>query len=867
MRYFLYSLLVLTLSITAKAIEISLSYDPKSPKVNFAVGDIKKSLLSKNHNIVKDAETTVTLAVIDSPSLTNFFKSINQPLPKNLKSEGFAIRRIKQSDHVSYIVIGADEAGVMYGGLELAELISIGDLDAIKDDLQNPYMPKRGTKFNAPFDLRTPSYSDMSDAGQNSIEEMWNWDFWKDYIDHLARFRYNHISLWSLHNFPSMVKVPGYEDVALNDVMRSKIDFKENYNGLGIRLVTDEMLANHEILYKMTIEEKIEFWRKVMAYAKDRNIEFWVINWNIFTYGAEGKYGINNDINNPKTKDYFRKSVKAMVQTYPDLAGIGLTPGENMRKHTVEAKEDWVFDTYGQGVLDAVKEDPDRKILFIHRQHDTGVDTVLDRFQPVIDNPNVEFIFSFKYAKAHVYSALKMPFHQKFVKTLREHKNVKTTWTMRNDDVYHYRWGAPDFVRPFIKNVPHDISKGFYLGSDQYVWTREFLSTEPEEVREIELQKHWYHWMMWGRLGYNPDVTNERFTQIIQQRFPEANGQKLFTAWQEASMVYPKVTGLHWGQFDFEWYIEGCKGKARRVTKTKSGFHSVNSFIALDSLSTTGYQSIKDYGENPNYDGITPVDVSNQIHAHAEKALAMISDMKHGGNKELRLTLGDIKTMAYMGKHYAHKIRGSAELSVFRNNKNKENKQRSIKELEMAAYYWRLYVASAVERYTNPIWLNRVGHSDWRKFMSESLNDIKIAGGKPQMKSIPPTEGGIILEAEKALLTNGSIGKSEIEATGGSYVEFTTDAKLSEITWTFDAPEAGLYTLEFRYAQEKEQYPVTLKHNDKPAGEIIFWNTSSTSTWAWDRVNLQLEKGENKITLSTKGSLSKIDHLNIIKNE
>ena len=221
--------------------------------------------------------------------------------------------------------------------------------------------------------------------------------------------------------------------------------------------------------------------------------------------------------------------------------------------------------------------------------------------------------------------------------------------------------------------------------------------------------------------------------------------------------------------------------------------------------------------------------------------------------------------MAYMGKHYAHKIRGSAELAVFRNSKNKENKQRSIKELEMAAYYWRLYVASAVERYTNPIWLNRVGHSDWRKFMSESLNDIKIAGGKPQMKSIPPTEGGTILEAEKALLTNGSIGKSEIGATGGSYVEFPTDTKLSEITWTFDAPEAGLYTLEFRYAQEKEQYPVTLKHNDKPAGEIIFWNTSSTSTWAWDRVNLQLKQGENKITLSTKGVLSKIDHLNIIR--
>ena len=110
------------------------------------------------------------------------------------------------------------------------------------------------------------------------------------------------------------------------------------------------------------------------------------------------------------TRDYFRKSVKAMVQTYPDLAGIGLTPGENMRKHSIEEKEDWAFETYGQGVLDAVAEDPDRKIMFIHRQHDTGVDTVLNHFKPLIDHPNIDFIFSFKYAKAHVYSALTMPY-------------------------------------------------------------------------------------------------------------------------------------------------------------------------------------------------------------------------------------------------------------------------------------------------------------------------------------------------------------------------------------------------------------------------------------------------------------------------
>ena len=877
----LLSLLMVSL---AGAADVSVVSDPNDEMAAFAVGDLQKALASRGHamalsptikQVPADTKLRIVLAKLDEQVDTQLDLvkqlAVVGGVPQGLKPEGFAIRHVQQDAQNTYWVLGADSAGVMYGGLEIAEIISANGLDAVKDDLQNAYMSKRGTKFNCPLDLRTPSYSDMSDAGQNNIEQMWSWDFWKDYIDHLARFRYNHISLWSLHSFPSMVKVPGYEEVALDNVVRSKSKFKERYNGIGRDLVDDDMLRQTETLYTMTIDEKIEFWRRVMAYAKSRNVEFWVINWNIFTYGAEGKYGIDNDINNPVTRDYFRKSVKAMVETYPDLAGIGLTPGENMRKHSMEQKEEWVFETYGKGVLDAVAEDPDRKIMFIHRQHDTAVEPVLDRFKPLVDHPNIDFIFSFKYAKAHVYSALKMPFHEEFVKTLRARGNIKTTWTMRNDDVFYFRWGAPDFVRTFIKNVPLDVSKGFYLGSDNYVWGREFLSTEPDKPRQIEIEKHWYHWMIWGRLGYDPDLSNERFVAIMQQRFPQVPAADLFTAWQEASMVYPKTTGLHWLPYDFQWYIEGCKG-VTRTTKTKSGFHDVNCFIAVKPLETTGYQSIQDYGKHPDHGGVTPVDVSDQIHAHADKALALLKTIKHGNDKELRLTLGDIRTMAYMGKYYAHKIRGAAELAVFREAEDLARQRRAIAELQQAAKYWRLYVASAMERYTNPIWLNRGGYSDWRQFMPEVLHDIEIAGGTQtqaqlQITSLEATPGGTLLEAEAAEINNGSLANEVSGFTGEGYVEFDSDAKASAITWAVDAPEAGLYTLEFRYALARGQFPVAVTVNDDQQDAIVFWSTSGDSVWAWDRKNVQLKKGKNQIKLSAERPLARLDHLNLMSEQ
>ena len=46
-------------------------------------------------------------------------------------------------------------------------------------------------------------------------------DFWRETFDDMARHRYNVISLWSLNPFPSIVKVPEFPNVALDDVWRT----------------------------------------------------------------------------------------------------------------------------------------------------------------------------------------------------------------------------------------------------------------------------------------------------------------------------------------------------------------------------------------------------------------------------------------------------------------------------------------------------------------------------------------------------------------------------------------------------------------------------------------------------------------------
>ena len=116
-----------------------------------------------------------------------------------------------------------------------------------------------------------------------------------------------------------------------------------------------------------------------MQYAKDRGIQFYVFTWNIFTFGAEGKYGITTDQTNQKTIDYFRASVREMVLTYPLLAGIGITAGEQMQELKGEfSKEKWLWKTYGEGIRDALKQQPGRQLTLIHRYHQTGQEEILN---------------------------------------------------------------------------------------------------------------------------------------------------------------------------------------------------------------------------------------------------------------------------------------------------------------------------------------------------------------------------------------------------------------------------------------------------------------------------------------------------------
>ena len=161
---------------------------------------------------------------------------------------------------------------------------------------------------------------------------------------------------------------------------------------------------------RMTIDEKIEFWKSVMLYAKNRCIDIFLFTWNIFVYGTEHtSYGITADQKNPITRDYIYYGTKALLETYPLLAGIGVTAGENMLMN--ESDIAFLADSYGEAVTDYIKENPERNFEFIPRTHYTQYDVIKKEFKDISSSLGI----SFKYSMAHMYSSTKPRFIDKFL--------------------------------------------------------------------------------------------------------------------------------------------------------------------------------------------------------------------------------------------------------------------------------------------------------------------------------------------------------------------------------------------------------------------------------------------------------------------
>jgi len=688
---------------------------------------------------IEPASNAFVIQVVPDSTVSRFSLAANLFNPvKSFAGQCYAIRINKKSNMI-YVFAGGP-TGAMYGALDIAEAIASNTLGQLTDSDHEPYLKNRGIKFNIPLDLRSPTYSDPGDAFQQNIPNVWDLGFWQTYFDEMAIHRYNVMTWWSLQPFPSMVKIPEFPGTSLDDVWRTKEKYDESFSNQG-RDFDRAYLFNHvEVVKKITIDEKIIFWKKVMQLAADRGIDIYLFTWNLFTYGAKG---IPRKQDNDTTIAWYRAAVREMIKTYPLLRGIGITAGEGMENNRKGeyANEKWLWKTYGEGIRDGLKNTPDRKFSLIHRSHWASLNEIQTEFKELPCNLTI----SLKYAIAHMYAIPNPPFILPAMPLLS--KQTQTWLTIRNDDIYSFRWANNDYARSFIKSIP-EIEKiaGFYMGPDGYCWGRDYLSKQNDSATPpLIMQKQWYSFMLWGRLSYDPDLPDKIFLQHLPQHFPSVDNTELMKGWSAASMIFPWITRFVWGDLDLKWFPE-----ANTSHPTHKGFYTVKDYAEREPMEGSNIESILSWvktklsGAKTNL--LSPLDVADSLETlglTASKSLQKLPKVVLPPAGELQQTLSDIEAFGLIGMYYGAKIRAACSLALFDSTHKESYRRSALLELKFATQYWNAY-AKVYSSKNKPVLYNRVGYVDVEKLKTNVLHDIDIVRdwkpGMHQLKTDGKTE-------------------------------------------------------------------------------------------------------------------------------
>lgn len=701
-------LVALPTLLTAETVGVFFAQD--AAQIEFAAHEVKAALESKQFTVEMRPLSALTaaydrkkvvIAQAADRTASALLAAQKGNLPTGLGAQAYGLRTTT-TPQKSFWALGGDANGAMYGGLQLAENIRFEQFSGSYSLEESPAILRRGIKLNLPLDVNSVTYESsrkVSDSAKHAIPQVWDLSFWTTWFDEMARHRYNVVSVWNNHPFTSMIKLADYPDVAIQNVT--------GYDGYTKTL---------------SIDQKIDHWRKVMAYAKSRGFEYYLVNWNIWTDGATGKYGITDDrekaTTDPATITYMRTCMTKLLETYPDLDGFGITQGEHMSKNKADEAA-FLANTYGLGMAEYARRHPERKLRFIHRWHMADFSEMNKNFAELMKLPNVTFDMSYKYSKAHMYAtAVPTWMTDREIGALQ--KNGLKSWqTVRNDSFYFVHWGDPEFARAYLQGLPGqgDWFRGFLMGADGFCPTRTFYSKNRATQGLLEVQRQWYLFMLWGRLAYNPATPDAVFKNHLALKFPEVAPEALFTAWSKASRGLPKATELIHGtmKLDFQWWPEGCQ--------SHKGFVTAAQFA--DAVPGQGSKlcSIAQSAANSCQGGKSSFALADEIEADALAALATVKTMQAAPQTELGATLDNIKAMSYLTIYYAYKIRGATHL--------KANNQNQARSSLGTAYCWWMKYSSLMDSMFTGMQMQRTERlADWHAHDATVLKEYSDLGGK-----------------------------------------------------------------------------------------------------------------------------------------
>jgi len=629
--------------------------------------------------------------------------------------------RILREPTGALVVRGGGPSGAMYGALAVAEDLRNGvALNDIPERDEKARFPFRAIKFNLPW----MSYR-KGESLQLHQETCRDLKFWEAFLDQMAGNRFNVLSLWGLHPFTLMIRPKSYPEAC----------------GL-----TEAELADWQ-----------RFWKTLFRMAKDRGIETYIVNWNIFVspefakahnvakYCIDWSYFGEGDTSD-LVKRYTRECVTQVIDEYEDLAGLGITHGERMGGMTPEERQQWFLDTFVAG-MKAAK----RPVKFIHRaplsagkgsggSTGSAVEKMTRASLEQMDLPQpiwveMKFNWSHAHSSPHLVHVHGGPLTDAYWNP--PPKSYKIVWMARNEDVFCLRWGEPELIRRHIglNGAPH--VGGYFVGSECYIPARDYFSkTDSTTGRPYAFERQWLFYKTWGRLLYDPATKDDVFAAEFRRRYGP-DGDTVFRALVLGSRMPLRLASLYKATWDFTLYAEGFLAPAGSGGR----FDGSSPFISVDELIDhpaldPDYVSIKDFAaaqaEKRAIPGgkVTPPALADALERDGREALRLIEGIVTDG-KPVAAELTDCHAWAHLSLYFAEKIRGGVALQRFRESRDTGHQKEAIAHLEQAVGHWKALIRVTEPAYREVPLIHLEKHKDgrfhWSRFLPDVERDVEIA--------------------------------------------------------------------------------------------------------------------------------------------
>lgn len=601
-------------------------------------------------------------------SKTNSFpleevKINSDEVPKG--EESYSLIKIREG---SYLILGYDDIGLMYGCFDFAEQLEVlkKEINSITPHIKFPEVRIRGL------------YTFLHNS---DIEKEWFYskEYWEEFLSMLAYNRYNEFDLVFGHQtshlipiYPYLFKIEEYPQVYVEGL--SEEEQKAN-------LATLQYISS--LCKKRGIKFYLGIWQSRPWQVKNGKIE------GLHIQESKVK-GLSDEI----LIDYTRIGIKKLLQLCPDIDGIQL----RMNIESGISNQNFFVDAFIPGIKSS-----GRNIEVELRNWGLKIET-LNNFKQYFPKLRV----SFKYFAEHQAMPYQPPSRgnsYSYDDLVRNDRDYDILWQVWNLGTHRlFLWGDPEYVKNFISSVHLGESLGFHItpplsqkGFSQYGERPGYWSIYKENVKpwyKWEYERYWFFYSLWGRLGYDLEIDDDFWINMFNNRFGDQRGEYILEAYKWASKVISYLISHHMADPNMYIWLELDNGGL------------IDFFSKIPPGETTLFMNTEEYVRNVLEDKssakITPLQASEhllEISRHLDEILKKLESIASvENNKEYELTMVDMKALSLLAKYNAKKILASTNLELFYKTSHFEFIKSAEKNIEESLSIWR-ELASLTDKY------------------------------------------------------------------------------------------------------------------------------------------------------------------------